>query len=133
MYLHIKEIFKVFIILVKCPSVDVLHTNHWKDGNTGKYFYFSATDLDEMLGRSNWDGETFNVVQAGSQEWSGTVKVWKQSFRNKGPNGRRVSGSKPGQWRTSDTIKLQECDLAGKLASIPIHCYNRENFSRTFI
>ena len=53
------------IILAKCPTVDVLHTNHWMDGDTGEYFYFSATDFSEMLGRSNWDGETFDVIQAG--------------------------------------------------------------------
>ena len=71
-----------------------------------------------MLGRSDWDGETFNVVQEGSQEWSGKVKVWKKSLLNKGPNGRRASGSKPGQWRRGDTIALQECRVAGKLTSI---------------
>ena len=109
---------KVFFLSAKCSEVDVLHTKHWTDGNTGEYIYFSATDFDAMLGRSDWDGETFNVVQEGSQEWSGKVKVWKKSLLNKGPNGRRASGSKPGQWRRGDTIALQECRVAGKLTSI---------------
>jgi len=107
-----KSFGKTCVRPAKCSEVDVLHTKHWTDGNTGEYFYFSATDFDEMLGRSDWDGETFNVVQEGSQEWSGKVKVWKKSLLNKGPNGRRASGSKPGQWRRGDTIALQECRVA---------------------
>ena len=109
------------IILAKCPTVDVLHTNHWMDGDTGEYFYFSATDFGEMLGRSNWDGETFDVIQSGSQNWSGKVKVWEKSMWNGGPNGRRASGSQPGQWKPSDTIELQACHVAGSVLFIYIH------------
>ena len=101
--------------------MDVLHTNHWMDGDTGEYFYFSATDFGEMLGRSNWDGETFDVIQAGSQNWSGKVKVWEKSMWNGGPNGRRASGSQPGQWKPSDTIELQACHVAGRFLFIYIH------------
>ena len=107
--------------------MDVLHTNHWMDGDTGEYFYFSATDFGEMLGRSNWDGETFDVIQAGSQNWSGKVKVWEKSMWNGGPNGRRASGSQPGQWKPSDTIELQACHVAGSVLFIYVHTLTYNN------
>ena len=91
----------------------MLHTNHWKDGDTGRYFYFSNVEFDEMVGNSNWDGKTFDIIQEGSQNWIGKIKVWKADWANKGPQGRREHGSDSGQWKTGDAIKLQECHVSG--------------------
>ena len=82
----------------------VLHTRHWKHGDNGEYFYFSAIALDKMLGRTDWNGETFDIIQAVSQDWRGEVQVWRFGM----PNGRRVSGNQPGQWQAGDIIALQE-------------------------
>ena len=94
--------------------MDVSHTSHWRNGNTGEHFYFTATSLDKMLGRKNWNGTKLDVIQSGSQDWMGTVTVWKKNLWNKGSNGRRAFNNKPGQWRAGDTIALQEYPKEGK-------------------
>ena len=82
------------------------------------YFYFSSTELDEMLGRTDWGPETIDVIQKGSQEWSGKIKVFKENDSNKGAHGRRADDENPGQWQQNDIIELQSCNVAGKFAFI---------------
>ena len=96
----------------------VLHTDHWSKGDTGMYFYFSSTDFDEMLGRSDWGPETIDVIQKGSQKWSGMIKVFKENDSNNGAHGRRADDADPGQWQQNDIIELQTCNVAGKFAFI---------------
>ena len=86
-------------------SITVLHTNHWTEGNTGRYFYFNETKFDEIVGRTNWSAESFEVVQSGSQEWNGTVVVWKGDSHS-AAHGRRTDGSAANQWQTGDIIVL---------------------------
>ena len=101
-------------LLAKCPTVDILHTKHWRDGDNGAYFYFSEEDFNEMVGNEDWDNETFDVIQEGSQSWTGRVIVWKGKFWNSGAHGRRDSGSSSGQWAAGDTIELTSCVNAGR-------------------
>ena len=96
-----------------CPIVHVLHTAH-ENGDTGNYFYFSEDEFSRMVGHENWDGETFEVVQEGSQSWTGEVKVWK---RESGNHGRRKTGDGDGQWEEGDTISLKSC-LEGRIYTL---------------
>lgn len=58
-----------------------------------------------MVGDEDWNGETFDVIQQGSQSWTGLIKVWKGNH-NSEAHGRRDSGSGPGQWAEGDTLAL---------------------------
>ena len=97
------------LCLANCPPVDVLHINHWEDGNTGEYFYFSDAEFSRMVGYDDWNSDTFDVLQKGSHHWSGKIVVWKGTSSNYGPHGRRDSARNEGQWVTSDTIQLEHC------------------------
>ena len=102
----------------ECPSVKVLNTTHWKDGDNGKYFYFDEEEFNKMVGYKrgqNWHKETFEVFQYGfGQYWRGRVLVWKTNpAGDSGAHGRRASGSGPGQWKPNDTIQLTSCEDIG--------------------
>ena len=71
-----------------------------------------------MLGRTDWGPETIGVVQKGSQEWSGKIKVFKEDASNNGAHGRRAEDADPGQWQQNDIIELQTCNVAGRFALI---------------
>ena len=103
--------------MIECREVEVEHVDHWRDGNTGKYFHFSEPDFDQLLGKKHWTNEKFDVVQKGSQLWYGKIIVWKGA-KTSGAHGRRDSGSAAGQWVTGDTIELQSCQ--GKSVIIAI-------------
>ena len=90
-----------------------MHTNH-ANGDNGKYFFFSTEGLNKMAGNKDWNGKVLEVNQKGSQSWQGQVKVWKDKPSNPGSHGRREVGAQPGQWVIGDTIKLTNCDEAGK-------------------
>ena len=62
-----------------------------------------------MVGTDDWDGDTFEMKQTGSQDWTGTVKVWKETTANGGAHGRRNSGDASNQWTADDIIILQSC------------------------
>ena len=100
-----------------CPTVKVLHTKHWKDGENGKYFYFDEKEFTKMVGYENWQNwhkETFEVIQYGSIYWHGLVRVWKTNpAGDTGAHGRREIGSDPGQWNPNDTIRLKSCEAPG--------------------
>ena len=91
-----------------CLELKVEHIDHWKNGESGMYFYFSGNDLTKKIGAS-W-GETggtkFEVIQEGSNSWTGQVVVFKHSS---GAHGRRVIGYSSGQWKAGDTIKFKNC------------------------
>ena len=94
----------------------MLNTDHWQFGDTGKYFYFEDKDFSKMVGSEDWNANTFDVRQAGSQDYSGLVKVWKETKTNSGAYGRRVSKPSSGQWKANDTIRWEanECEVEGK-------------------
>ena len=79
-----------------------MNTNHWQLGDTGKYFYFAEEEFSTMVGYEDWSDKLFEVMQHGSQSWTGQVKVWKH---DSGAHGRRDSGSAAGQWHAGDTIQ----------------------------
>ena len=92
-----------------CFKIRVVHTKHWTQGDNGQYFYFFESELEEMVGDQNWNGMTFEVIQEGSQNWTGKVIVWKAADHS-AAHGRRNDGtSARGQWATGDTIKLKRC------------------------
>ena len=91
-----------------CLVLKVDHINHWRYGQSGSYFYFSESDLNKKIG-SGWGGSggtKFEVIQEGSNSWTGQVLVWKHS---KGAHGRRLKGARDGQWKEGDTIKFKTC------------------------
>ena len=84
-----------------CSHFDVLHTKHTKHGDTGKYFYFDQNKFDAMIGSSDWSRKIFNIIQKGSIDWSGPVKVWRNPA-----HGRRWPGESNNQWVTGDTLEI---------------------------
>ena len=85
------------------------HTNHWDDGDTGAYFYFEEDAFTEVVGNADWDGKIFDIMQTGSQDWTGPVKVWKGTSSNGGAHGRRSIGEVPDQWEAEDIIVMGSC------------------------
>ena len=91
------------------------------DSKLGKYFYFNEEDMNELVGNSNWDGKTFDVIQSRRIEgtiWTGRVIVWKADrstcftqacFLKKHARGRKESGATNGNWRPKDKIELKSC------------------------
>ena len=70
------ESIKILIIIellfvVKCARVSVLHTNHPSHGDDGKYFFFDADDFTKMVGETDWNGNEYEVIQRGSESWTG--------------------------------------------------------------
>ena len=61
-----------------------------------------------MAGYADWGGKEFDVIQAGSRTWSGSVIIWK-SGSHSAAHGRRIEESAAKQWAAGDTIKLQIC------------------------
>ena len=87
----------------------MLHTKHWRVGNMGKYFYFDKLELSKLIGNDNWNGKSFDIVQKGSRNWTGTIMVWKKSDRPSESFGRRRLGSDYAQWAEGDKFKLKGC------------------------
>ena len=96
--------FRIFLS-DDCPTVNVLHTQH-SSGDTGKYFYFDEKLFSKMVGYEDWNGNEFEISQAGSYSWTGKVKVWKVTSAS---HGRKAVGDADGDWQASDTISLQSC------------------------
>ena len=71
-----------------------------------------------MVGETDWNAKTLEVIQRGSKSWIGNIKVWDGSH-NYGANGRRDTGddsyttAKVGDWVDGDTIQLKACVEAG--------------------
>ena len=51
---------------------------------------------------------SFDIIQEGSQNWIGKVKVWKTDTISL-VVGRRQHGSAEGQWAAGDEIILRNC------------------------
>ena len=85
-----------------------MHTIHWRNGDTGQYFYINEKEVEEMVGYADWGGKEFDVIQTGSRKWSGSVIIWKKGSHS-AAHGRRIEGSTAKQWAAGDTIKLQIC------------------------
>ena len=97
--------------------MDILHTQHWNEGDNGKYFYFNEREFGKMVGNEDWNGKRFSMIQNGFQFWSGKVIVWKGDSRT-GAHGKRDQKSMPGQWESGDTIKLMSCEKVKIISAI---------------
>ena len=63
-----------------------------------------------MVGNTDWNIKTYEVIQRGSKMWTGKVKVWDGSTGEyKVVSGRRAAGEVAGNWAPGDTIQLQAC------------------------
>ena len=91
----------------------MIHTNHPRDGDNGKYFFFDATDFTKMVGETDWDDKTYEVIKRGCNSWTGMIRVWDGSTGKYGLAGRRDAGQAAGQWAQGDTILLKACVEAG--------------------
>ena len=97
----------ILVSQFKCPNDLVLKVesiDHWRDGKSGRYFYFSESDLSKKIG-PYWGGRQgtkFHVAQSASKNRDGKVIVWK----DKGAHGRRLWRSSQGDWKVGDAIKF---------------------------
>ena len=66
----------ILVSQFKCPNDLVLKVesiDHWRDGKSGRYFYFSESDLSKKIG-PYWGGRQgtkFHVAQSGSKNRDG--------------------------------------------------------------
>ena len=102
-----------FLFTALCATVSVLHTYHPRDGDNGKYFIFDKNDFTKMVGETDWNNKTYEVIQRGSTSWTGTIRVWDGSTGIYGLAGRRDAGPAAGHWARGDTIQLKACVEAG--------------------
>ena len=102
-----------YLFTAQCATVSVLHTNHPRDGDNGKYLIFAANDFTKMIGETDWNTKTYEVIQRGSKSWTGMIKVWDGSTGQYGLAGRRNVGAAAGNWAQGDTIQLKACGEAG--------------------
>ena len=91
----------------------MIHTYHPRDGDNGKYFIFDATDFTKMVGETEWDDKTYEVIKRGSNSWTGMIRVWDGSTGQYGIAGRRDANPAAGHWAQGDTIQLKACVEAG--------------------
>ena len=61
-----------------------------------------------MTGDKTWKVKKFDIIQEGSQNWIGKVKVWKTDTISLAV-GRRDYGSAQGQWAFGDILRLAIC------------------------
>ena len=101
--------WKSFPYLAVCPKVTVRHSPH----KEGKYFYFLPYEFTQMVGTDRWAGKEFEIIQYGSNSWTGKVKVWDVDM-GQGGYGYKVNGKAEGDWKKGDTITLKACSEAGK-------------------
>lgn len=106
----------------------MLHTVHWRDGDTGEYFYFNENEVDAMVGRTDWNAKEFDVYQRGSGNWSGSVILWKSDSQS-AAHGRRKEGHAANQWAKGDIIDLQVCKRMNCFFILNFFLFHLYNFS----
>ena len=66
-----------------------------------------------MIGNYDWNSKRYDVIQRGSNIWTGKVVVWDGTtgqYAGDGRySGRRHPDSAAGNWATGDTIQLKTC------------------------
>ena len=70
------------------------------------YFNFDKDEMTRMLGREMIHAEEFEIVQEGSRDWSGYIKI---QWPDQNPRGRRLYASDENQWSKGDKIRLLSC------------------------
>ena len=84
------------------------HTTHVKKGNNGQYFHFDEKTFDYMVGHTDWNRKTFDIIQRGSRIWSGSVKVWRATS-DYDAHGRRNQDDAENRWSPEDTLVMKNC------------------------
>ena len=84
---------------------------------SGTFFDFDENDFTKMVGETGWSNKNHEVIQTGSKNWTGTVKVWdnKDGVAYGGAHGRiepKNLGA-VGHWVEGDRIQLKACEQAG--------------------
>ena len=92
-------------VAFSCAAINVQAPQY---DTTGEYFYMHVSDFEDVIGNKNWDGKQFDIIQDGSHNWMGKVKVWKTDNISLAV-GRRDYGNAEEQWNVGDTIRLQGC------------------------
>ena len=84
------------------------------------YFSFIGfeDDMAELYGYSSWNRQNVEVVQRGSQTWTGTIIAWSAE-----KVGRRAEGAAGGQWQAGDTLTVKACAKNGSHIETSIRSY----------
>ena len=92
--------------ILNTTSVKILSANH-SSGAPGQYFNFNNSDVDKVLGRTNWNDQTF-LVQDNKRRGVRAVKLWRKV--NGGAvgdgHGRFVNNPSPNQWAVGDVFTI---------------------------
>lgn len=86
-------------------AFQVRSTNH-TSGVVGKYFNFNVSDVDRLLGSTQWNGIKLIIKNSSTGRTSQGI-LWRS--RNGGSHsahGRWNGGAASGQWRVGDSISL---------------------------
>ena len=85
------------------------------------FFAFDENDFTKMVGETGWSNKNYDVIQSGSKNWTGTIKVWdnKDTRSRADLKGSAFGRIEPkhygafGHWVQGDRIQLQACGQAG--------------------
>jgi hypothetical protein len=90
----------------KKQSFEVLGVGH-QDKTLGKYFGFKAKDLDDVLGRKDWNDKVIYVSPTADGDFKKAI-VWRYSNGTAGDaHGRYESGYNQGDWKEKDFVYVQ--------------------------
>lgn len=97
----------VIIIQPSNIQIDVISNTHPKYG-TGKYFSYETSTVDSILGRTNWDGQTFFGKNVRTERIA-IVRLWRRPYHGSNLNYRIGHGrweDKAGGWQKGDRVLL---------------------------
>lgn len=104
------------------PSVQLVHVldqNHWRDGDTRRYYHVDCSEWELLTGTPmNRDGAVAVVYhyRKGKLLWHGQSRFWygtKYADAERGCHGRREAGSAIGQFLPFDTLQIVPPELTG--------------------
>ncbi len=98
------------------------------NGSVGAYFHFTAADLDEILGRSDWAGKTHPLgVRSGGGDVVPVVMWRSPNGGSSGDaHGRKADGAKNGDWTKGQELTFGESPA---LAQHPIEVLSNDHSS----
>ena len=106
----------LFILPLACSIVTITGTIDHYNAGPGKYFSAPKYEINNMVGKKNWDYTVLDIVQRGSNrevKWKGTIRLYDRDLGPVDKNiygfGIRSVGSAKGQWEVGDTIQLASC------------------------
>ena len=92
--------------ILNTSTIKVLSANH-SSGKTGQYFNFNTKDIDKMLGRTDWNNQTF-LIQDNKRPGVGAVILWRSANGAAvgDGHGRFANGAAPNQWAVNDLVSI---------------------------